>query len=128
MSEKIVVKYCADSEYAKEPFEASADAAGYDLFVAQNMTLPPGSVTCIKTSLSMSIPRGYFGKIYPRSGLLKNHFISCDGGMIDADFRGIVAVLMTDNGSGFYAVRISDRIAQIALHKKLMLSFRKLTI
>ena len=42
----------------------------------------------------MAIPKGYFGKIFPRSGLLKKHFVTCDAGVADADYRGSVCVLI----------------------------------
>ena len=44
----------------------------------------------------MEIPKGFFGKIYPRSGLLLNHFVSCDGGVIDSGYQGIIKVIMTN--------------------------------
>ena len=124
-SEVTVVKYCRDSEYPEELFQASEDASSYDLFGAQNMTLLPISVTSITASLNMAFPKGYFGKIYLRSGLLKNHFISCDGGMTDAYIRDIVAFLMTNNRRRFYTVRIDERIVQIALHKRIDVGFQK---
>ena len=34
MEEKLVVKYYS-SQYGKEPFKATEDAAGYDLFAAE---------------------------------------------------------------------------------------------
>ena len=34
MSEKVVVKYYANSEYAQEPFQATEGSAGYDLFAS----------------------------------------------------------------------------------------------
>ena len=40
-----------------------------------------------------NIPKGHFGKIYPRSGLLVNHSVSFDGGVIDSGYRGIVKAI-----------------------------------
>ena len=46
MSKYITVKYFAESEYAKEPYQATEGAAGYDLF-AETKTLFPKSTDTI---------------------------------------------------------------------------------
>ena len=61
MSEKVVVKYYANSEYAQEPFQATEGSAGYDLFAAQCETLLPKSFTSTPEKLRLAIPKGYFG-------------------------------------------------------------------
>ena len=76
MSEKIVVKYYANSEYATTPFQATEGLAGHDLFASQCKILFSGSVTAISTELRCAIPKGFFGKVFQRSGLLREHFIS----------------------------------------------------
>ena len=40
-SEKIAVKYFAKNEFCREPYQASEDAAGYDLFAAETLSLFP---------------------------------------------------------------------------------------
>ena len=66
----------------------------------------------------METPNGYFGKIYPRSSFLQKYFISCNGGVIDSDFRGIILVLITNNSSHPLIIKAGQRSAQIVFHKK----------
>ena len=115
MSEKVVVKYFANSEYAQEPFQVTEGSAGYDLFAAQCKTLFLKSVTAISAELSLVIPKGYFDQTYPRLELLRQFFVSCDDGKIDQDFRGEVITLMTNHSSVYHTVNICHRIAQIVL-------------
>ena len=75
----------------------------------------------------MAIPKGFYGKIFPPSGLLKNHFIACDGGVIDADYRGEVDVLMINHSGSYYTVRFGDRVAQIVLMKKYDFEFERVS-
>ena len=59
--------------------------------LCENVTIPANSMKIIRTGISFKIPRGYFGKIYARSSLA----VRCTevgGGVIDADYRGFVAV------------------------------------
>ena len=57
--------------------------------------------------------------MFPHSGLLKGHLITCDAGVNDADFRGSVVVLMINHHPhDAYTVRAGDRIAQVVFMKK----------
>ena len=118
MIEKLTIKYYANTEFAKEPVQASEDAAGYDLYAAEARTLFLHSRTSINLELKMAIPKGYYGKVFPRSGLLRDHFITCDAGVTDADFRGTVAVLLLNHGNKHYTIRTGDRIVRIVFMKK----------
>ena len=73
----------------------------------------------------MEIPHGYFGKIYPRSSLLKNYFVTCDAGVIESDFRGTIFVLITSNSNIPLVVNEGQRNALIVFHKKEVVVFRK---
>ena len=70
-SEKIPVKYFAENEFCKEPYQASEDADGYDLFTAETLTLFPEKNGCISLAFRFAIPKGFYGKTFPRSGLFK---------------------------------------------------------
>ena len=41
MSKQITVKYYSESEFAKEPYQATEDSAGYELFAAETKTFLP---------------------------------------------------------------------------------------
>ena len=96
-SEKITGKYFVENEFCKEPYQASEDVAGYDLFAAETLTLFPEMNGCISLAFRFAIPKGFYGKIFPRSGLFKEYLITCDAGVLDPDFRGIVQVLMMNH-------------------------------
>ena len=44
MSKYITVKYYTESEFAKEPYQATEDSAGYELFAAETKTFLAKSV------------------------------------------------------------------------------------
>ena len=73
----------------------------------------------------MEIPKGSFGKIYPRSGLLVNNFVSCDRGVIDSGYHGIVKAIMTSHSEVPYEISIGHGIAQLIFHKVEQVSFIK---
>ena len=128
MTEKTTIKYFLDNEFAKVPFQASEDAAGYDLFAAEAKTLLPNSCNSIELELKMAIPKDYYGKVLPRSGLLKDHFVTCDARVTDVDYRGKVSVILINHhGDKAYTVRTGDRIAQVVFMKKIDVKFERVS-
>ena len=126
MGKYITVKYFAKSEFAKVPYQASEDASGYDLFATGTKTLLPNSVNAISLDLRWAIPTGFYGKLFPRSGLLKEHFVTVDAGVIDSDFRGIDQVLLVNHHrEKTFTVRAENRIAQVVFMEKFNVDFRK---
>ena len=51
----------------------------------------------ISLDLRWAIPTGFYEKLFPRSGILNDHFVTIDAGVIDADFRGIIKVLILNH-------------------------------
>ena len=73
------VQYCGcDSEEFTVPTIAYGDDAGYDLYSAETITILPQSCEGVNCKFSTAIPRGYFGKIYSRSSLVKHNFITAE--------------------------------------------------
>ena len=97
--------------------QAYEDAAGYDLFSAETKSILPQSCECISIKIHFAIPKGYYGKIFPRSGLLKNFFVTCDAGVVDSDFEGAVNVMLINHSENIFTVRQGDRIAQMVFMK-----------
>ena len=126
--EKTTVKYFIENEFCKEPDQASEDAAGYDLYGAKTLTLFPKDNGCISLACRFRIPKGFYGKIFPRSGLLRDHLITCDAGVLDADFRSIVQVIMINHHpEKTFTIRTCDRIAQCVFMKKYYAEFQKVS-
>ena len=69
-------------------------ALGYDLATAEATVVPTHSKCLVKTGLAMALPTGCYGRIAPRSGLALKKFIDIGTGVIDADYRGEVGVIL----------------------------------
>ena len=57
------------------------------------------------------------GRIAPRSGLASKHFIDTGAGVIDADYRGEVKVLLFNHSDVDFEIKEGDRIAQLVLER-----------
>lgn len=103
---------------ARLPTRAHPGDAGLDLYAVQAAVLAPGERASVPTGIAVEIPPGHAGLVLPRSGLAARHGISVVNapGLIDADYRGEVRVLLlnTDRGQAF-ELAAGDRIAQLVV-------------
>ena len=88
-------------------------------------------MTCLQQTLKRfsielrwAIPTGFFGKLFQRSGLLMEHFVTIDAGVTDADFRGVVqALVVNHHPNKTFTVRTEDRIALVVFMEKFNANF-----
>ena len=99
------------------PARNSAGDAGYDLYAIGHDVIKAGERQLVPTGISISIPRGYYGRVAPRSGLALRDGIDVLAGVIDAGYRGEVGVILINLGDKSFAFRKGDRIAQLIIEK-----------
>jgi len=100
------------------PTRANKTDAGYDLYALEDVEIPAINHRLIKTGISMAIPVGYVGLIWPRSGLAYKSGLDVFAGVIDAGYRGDVGVILYNSRvNNHYQVKKGDRIAQILFQK-----------
>ncbi len=101
------------------PRPARPGDAGVDLLAAHDVCLTAaGGRAVVGTGLRVAIPFGYCGLVLPRSGLARNHGITClnSPGLVDAGYRGELAVLLVNTDpAADYTVRRGDRVAQLVV-------------
>lgn len=105
------------SENAVIPTRGSPLSAGYDLYSAEKTTILAGGRGIVKTDLSIACPLGTYARIAPRSGLAVKKFIDTGAGVVDADYRGPVGVVLFNFGQEDFVIEKGDRIAQLILEK-----------
>jgi len=105
------------SEKAKIPTRGSALAAGYDLYSAEKKVIPAHGKALVDTQLSIAVPAGTYGRVAPRSGLASKFMIDTGAGVIDADYRGVVFVLLFNLSDKAFQVEEGDRIAQLIIER-----------
>ena len=71
--------------------------------------------TIVPTGVCLAVPHGTYGRVAPRSGLAAKHSIGVGAGVIDADYRGEVKVVLFNHGVFAYYFKRGDRIAQLVV-------------
>ena len=104
-------------------------SAGYDLKSPRTGAILPQRKLTLQTDLSLEIPKGYVGKIYPRSGLADQYCITTLGGIIDSDFRGNVSIiLMNLHKVNTFIIQRGMRVAQLLIEPVVQPTLKEITV
>ena len=101
------------SDKAIIPTRANSCDAGWDLYASKPRGLAPDQRAMFCTDISLEIPEGFVGLIWPRSGLSVKKGVDVLAGVVDSGYRGEVKVCLLNTGHEWLEVEEGDRIAQI---------------
>jgi len=98
---------------AQLPTRGSRHAAGLDLYAIEDVTLRAGERAMVRTGLAVVIPRGFYGRVAPRSGLAVNHGLDVLAGVIDSDYRGEIVCALVNHGGAAFELKAGQRMSQL---------------
>lgn len=104
---------------AATPRYGSEQAAGADLYAVldEPIVIHPGEAAPVRTGISTAIPDGFVGLLFARSGIACKRGLAPANkvGVIDADFRGEIMVVLHNHGNAEQVVEPGERIAQLVV-------------
>jgi len=92
--------------------KGSAKAAGHDIYPNEGTDLPARGQPVVGTGMALRLPNNTYGRIGPRSNLAVKHQMT-NAGVIDANYRGEVMVVLANLGDQPDQVQKGERIAQL---------------
>jgi dUTP pyrophosphatase len=104
-------------ESAVVPTRGTDLSAGYDLSSIVDTVVPSLGRVAVPTGIAIKVPVGTYGRIAPRSGLAFKHGIDVLAGVVDADYRQSVNVILYNTSGVDYEIKKGDRIAQLIIEK-----------
>jgi len=105
------------SENATIPKRATPGAAGYDLYSAADITVHARGRALVPTDVALRIPEGCYARVAARSSLAFCHGLGVGAGVVDADYRGGVGVVLFNHTDSDFQVKKGDRVAQLILER-----------
>ncbi len=110
---------------AQVPRYATDGSGCFDLYGINGAEIPPMFAATIDTGLAFEIPEGHVMLVFSRSGHGFKHGIRLANatGVIDADYRGGVAVRLHNDGGAPFIVEEGERIAQAIVIEARRLTF-----
>lgn len=100
---------------AKLPTRGSKYSAGLDLYSIESLLIAARARVTVRTGLSVAIPRGFYGRVAPRSGLAVKHGLDVLAGVIDSDYRGEIICALINHGDDPLEIEAGMRIAQLII-------------
>jgi dUTP pyrophosphatase len=98
------------------PIRAHPTDAGADLRATTSYSIYPNEQKTIGTGVAVKIPEGYVGLVFSRSSMGKVAVTLANSvGVIDADYRGEIKVMIKNYGEDIFRVEVGDRIAQLVI-------------
>lgn len=105
------------------PTRGSREAAGYDIYAAEDKEIGSLQIERIRTGICIQMPPGYFGQIYGRSGMAANRGLLSVAGTIDSDYRNEISVVLFNTSGETQKIYRGNRIAQIVFHQHQIISW-----
>ena len=102
---------------AETPTKANKNDAGWDLYSCCHTRIAPQKRKTISTGIAISIPKGYVGLIWPRSGLAVKSGVDVFAGVIDSGYVGEIMVCLYNSGEEIIEINYGDRIAQMVIQE-----------
>ena len=99
------------------PQYAHKGEAGADLYSADTKVISPRTRELVATGVSLELPDGYAGLIWPRSGPAVKLGLDCGAGVVDSHYRGEIKVLLFNHSDNEIRIQSGDRIAQLIIQK-----------
>lgn len=96
------------------PVYGSQEAAAFDVFSVEAVTILPQQTICIHTGISVAISDNHCLQVWDRSSMGAKG-IHRFAGLIDSDYRGEIKIVLYNSTPTNYAVKVGDKIAQLAV-------------
>ena len=107
------VKFSRVNNNAKIPIKGTRQSAGFDLYAGEIGDVLPSSRKLVTTALKLEeCPNYIYLRIAPRSGLATKG-IDVGAGVVDADYRGELKVMIINNSPNLFRYDLNTRIAQM---------------
>ena len=109
---------------AHDLVRGSENAIGYDVCCVSategddfGWELAPGQRIAIPTGLAVAVPPTHYLRVAGRSGLALKNGIDVLGGVVDADYRGEVKVILANTGDKPVCFVPGSRVAQFIFER-----------
>ena len=110
------------------PTKPNNDDAGWDLYAIISRSLAPNQRVVYRTGISLEIPEGIVGLVWPRSGLSVKHGIDVLAGVIDSGYRGEIQVCLLNTSDIWVEIQEGERIAQILFQEIPKIKLEEVTL
>ena len=99
------------------PTRGSDSSAGLDLYSIEDLSIEPKHRVLARTGLAVAVPKGFYGRVAPRSGLAVKNGLDVLAGVIDSDYRGEVCCALLNTGDETLKLAAGSRLCQLIIEQ-----------
>ena len=114
------------SKRGQLPERMTRGAAGYDLQVPVKVVLEPRQVRRISLDIAVSVPKGCYGRLAPRSSWTVRG-LSVLGGVVDSDYTGPLVAILMNHGDEVLTIEEFERPIQLIIEQIAICRVREVT-
>ena len=96
---------------------STSEAAGYDLYSSEDITIPAHNRSKVVTDIAIHDPKGTYGQTALQLGLAMKHASDIGAGVIDKDYLRPLMICLIYNSQKDFQVKIEARIAGLILER-----------
>ena len=100
--------------WAKMPTRAHKADAGLDLYTPRDICINGKCSASVDTGVNVQIPKGWFGEVRSKSGLMFKHDVTTDG-TVDEGYIGSINVKLFNHSHQPIYFQAGEKIAQLVL-------------
>lgn len=97
------------------PYRSYPDDAGLDLYIMEDIQIPPGLFKDIPTGWAVKVADGYWGSVKARSSTFFKRGLLVHEGTIDTGYTGPLSVGVFNPSINYVTLKTGDRIAQLVI-------------
>jgi dUTP pyrophosphatase len=98
------------------PTRAHHDDAGIDIYTNEEVTIKAGETKKVGTGIAVAVPSSYVGLVWDKSSI-GSKGIKTLGGVLDAQYRGEIFVVLHNLSKEPVTFKAGDKIAQLLIQK-----------
>ncbi len=112
-----ILRFKRLDERATLPTRGSDASAGLDIYSIEDLSIEPKQRVLARTGLAVAVPKGFYGRVAPRSGLAVKNGLDVLAGVIDSDFRGEVCCALLNTGDETLTLPAGSRLCQLIIEQ-----------
>ena len=97
----------------KEAIYPSLTPSGFDIHAPERVDMEPGQTYAVGSGLSISIPKGYVGILYPRSKMALKKNVKVGAQILHHDYNEEITIHLHNAGKDLLEISKNDKVAQL---------------
>ncbi|RIM30902.1 dUTP pyrophosphatase [Staphylococcus cohnii] len=103
------------SENAKEPTKISPQKSGFEIYVSEEITIPPHETAIVPTDVVINVPYGYEGEVRPRYAINAETKLRVNTVFVNATDKEPINIITDNIGNETITIEQGKCLAELVI-------------